>query len=370
MYYEQSLSQIVSEGSYVILFHVIAQTFSFSFIFSNNKSKPWCFIDGLNAKQKILLELLIPFIICLYILMLYSASKCCYHGKLVFPRGKRNINFGRIMIAMILLIVGNILSVLFKLLHCINITSSHSPPVHFYFAYEQCYGITWIISLICLIIIIASFSFIFTILRKMDPKERANKKNILSSFVSKYKPQFYYWEFIVLFRRIFIAMFSVYIDYPMFIFLFALTIICFIWIHNKCEPFIIQEANDLEEILLGCLVLIIVLQALSTMNNEVKSVIVSILIFLPFILAVYYIYTFIKKREYKYKSKESDDNNDESIEIKDSNEDISESDGDEIISEFIRRESRAETFEMDRLMNVNNDYQLMVLNESSKQIGN
>eukprot|EP01084_Bolivina_argentea_P037811 69926_1 len=79
----------------------------------------------------------------------------------------------------------------------------------FYFAYEQCYGRGWIICLIVLCIIIVLFTLIFVKLRNMKPLERADKTHILSSFVSKYKPQYYFWEYIIFMRRICIAMFSV-----------------------------------------------------------------------------------------------------------------------------------------------------------------
>lgn len=56
---------------------------------------------------------------------------------------QRKINFQRTIVAVILLLVGNILSVLFKLLHCQSVGDK---KYYLYFAYEQCFGRTWIIS--------------------------------------------------------------------------------------------------------------------------------------------------------------------------------------------------------------------------------
>ena len=39
--------------------------------------------------------------------------------------------------------------------------------------------------------------------------QRQERDNILSAFVTKYKPKFYYWEYIIFIRRICIAMYSV-----------------------------------------------------------------------------------------------------------------------------------------------------------------
>ena len=61
MYYEQGLSQILSQGSYMILFSISTQIFDLSI--TNNYGSAtsdhgWCFINGLNAKQKLLFNLL------------------------------------------------------------------------------------------------------------------------------------------------------------------------------------------------------------------------------------------------------------------------------------------------------------------------
>ena len=58
-----------------------------------------------------------------------------------------------------------ILSVLFKLLHCQKIGDK---TYHFYFAFEECDGFTWIISMILLIVIIFIFSMIFIKIKKND----------------------------------------------------------------------------------------------------------------------------------------------------------------------------------------------------------
>ena len=206
-----------------------------------------------------------------------------------------------------------------------------------------------------------AFSVIFVKLRKMDATDRENKDNIFSLFVSKYKPQFYYWEFVLFLRRVLVAMFSVYIYNQMLIFAFVAIIGIFLLIHFRCQPFIMQSANNLEAILLFGLILVIVLQGLEAVNDELKAVILSILIFLPFVLAIYFIYRFIKSDEYKQELVDRCDEDDieESEALLKLNEDISDSDGDEVIAEHMRHFSEASTVPMKRLLSVKSDYQLL-----------
>ena len=110
---------------------------------------------------------------------------------------------------MILLIIGKILQILFTLLNCSKVGNY---TVHFYFGYEKCYKITWFLSFISLILIIFTFIWFFIKLRKTNIIQRQNKDYILNQFISKYKPQFYYWEFIIFIRRIIIAMFAISVD--------------------------------------------------------------------------------------------------------------------------------------------------------------
>ena len=84
---------------------------------------------------------------------------------------------------MVLLLIGNVLSVLFKFMNCHQIEDE---AYHFYFADEQCYASTWWISLIVLLVIVLIFLTIFIILWRMNPSYRQEKGHVLSGFVSKY----------------------------------------------------------------------------------------------------------------------------------------------------------------------------------------
>ena len=102
-----------------------------------------------------MLNLITPIIIIITIFTLFLVSKCKKSGNITFCCSTRQINFKRAFIFVCLLLIGNILSVLFKLLHCQNIGDKWH---HFYFAFEECYGFTWMISMILLSVIIYIFN--------------------------------------------------------------------------------------------------------------------------------------------------------------------------------------------------------------------
>ena len=53
LHYGQAVSQILSEGSYTLLFSVCTNIFDLSITYSDDGNKGWCFINGLTAKRKI-----------------------------------------------------------------------------------------------------------------------------------------------------------------------------------------------------------------------------------------------------------------------------------------------------------------------------
>ena len=79
----------------------------------------------------------------------------------------------------------------------------------------------------------------------------------------KYKEEYYYWEYIIFIRRVSIAFYSVSVDDDSLTWIFIAVLIVFLSVQFQCKPFVIEVANDLESILLGCLLAIVAGQALS-----------------------------------------------------------------------------------------------------------
>eukprot|EP01083_Nonionella_stella_P075505 205307_1 len=300
LYYEQAVSQTLSGAgiSVPVLISSVAEIFNLSVSgFNTNARNPQCFMDGLNAKQKLLFNLSVPLIILISIAILYLTSIIFYHGSLKCL--ERKINFGRLFIGIFLVIIGNILSVLFQLLNCQTIGDNN---VHFYFGYEDCYGFTWMVSLVSLVIISLLFSFTFLKISRMNAAER-QKPNAFSDIVDKYKPQFYFWEFVLYTRRIVIAMFSVSVTGIVSKLMFIAILFVFVYVQQEYEPFITHEGNKMEIILLCCLIFVVVAQMASSYASQHSSLIIGIiscLIVFPFCLTIYFVVRFINKRISKF----------------------------------------------------------------------
>eukprot|EP01084_Bolivina_argentea_P152182 265507_1 len=294
LYYLQGIAQLLSTGTTTILFASFATIFNLSIISNSgsNDSEPWCFINGLTAWQKILMDLLVPIFVTLWILLLYSISLCISSPLQV---KNRKINFQKIFLASFLIIIGNILSVLLSLLNC-QIVGNKS--VHFYFGSVFCYQEIWILSFVSLFIILITFLFVFIKLWKMGHKQRADRTSSdwFSNIVNKYKPQFYGWEGILFIRRVIVALFSVCFIGLVSKFIFIIIMFLFLFVHYQCQPFIIHSANQLEFILLSCFIFIITTQLISTMEYVFINIMVSFFILFPFILLIFYIYQMIKLR--------------------------------------------------------------------------
>ena len=130
----------------------------------------------------------------------------------------------------------------------------------------------------------------------MTPSQRQAKSQLFGSFVSKYKPKYFYWEFIIFIRRICIAMFSVSVTNDNIKVLFFIIMTIFLCIQHQCEPFIIPAGNTMEWILLLCIMFIIALDLAFSVDPELKEYFTSFLIVFPSILFVYFMIEYRKRK--------------------------------------------------------------------------
>ena len=140
--------------------------------------------------------------------------------------------------------------------------------VHFYFGYDHCFDGIWWLALIGLIIVCLMFIAFSLLLYKMDDRQRQHEENILRPLTLAYKPQFYFWEFVILMRRLLIAFFAISFDsddvYPRFTLIIILCI--FLKIQIEYASFKIQEVNKLEFNLFLCIFIIIVIDSIYDVN--------------------------------------------------------------------------------------------------------
>eukprot|EP01084_Bolivina_argentea_P033839 62564_1 len=191
-YYQQALSQTLWPSTSHVNLYNIATFFDLSVEFNtaaDNSDDLWCFIDGLTTRGKILCGLITStMIFALFFIICSSISLC--QCKFECAR-KISINYTKALIIILLICVGHVFSVIFKLVNCQKIGTEWR---HFYFASEQCSVVTIICSGAALIIILLIFLVMFLKLRDLSPRERANNENSLNILCKYYKPQYYYWE--------------------------------------------------------------------------------------------------------------------------------------------------------------------------------
>ena len=163
------------------------------------------------------------------------------------------------------MIIMKILDTSFTLLNCVSVGDQQ---IHFYFAYEHCYGTTWFMTLFALIFIIFVVSMIFFKRSKMSVLDRQNSSGFAHVLVNKYKPQYYYWEYLLFIRRVIIALFCVSINdiASKCSFLFVLAL--FTHIQSSCNPFIIDQCDTLEHILLLLFIFITTLEIASAISSS------------------------------------------------------------------------------------------------------
>ena len=194
---------------------------------------------------------------------------------------------------MYLIVIGKILDVLFRIMNCVNVGNQR---VHFYFGHEYCYQISYWISLISLLVIVISFSLIFIKLRSTSVSQRILRHHPLNRFIYLFKPEYYYWEYILFIRRILIALFSVSVQDITMKFFFIGILLFFLYLQISTNPFIVEEGNKMEFILLMCLIFIQGTKISSAFDFTSINIVISFLIILPIPLFVYYVYFGFRRR--------------------------------------------------------------------------
>ena len=287
IYYQQSVSQILSASAetfwgaaFVAFFDFSVQQMSQN---ASTDSNDWCFIDGLHSRDKIILDLIAPAMICITMMMIFLISKFVVRKPISIKN--REVNFEAAGLAVFLLTTGRVLDTLFKMLSCKSIGPYY---VHFYFGYEECGGLTWIVSLIALLVIITSFGAIFFFGRKMSAEQRADENTFMYQLSSRFKPEFWYWEYIIFLRRLTVAFFAVGVSGDGYKLIFGLVMMMFIGLQWHLAPFLTPETNRAEFILLCAIPIVIMALMPSVEELPVSEYVMSMLVLLPIPLMAFF----------------------------------------------------------------------------------
>eukprot|EP01083_Nonionella_stella_P187699 690323_1 len=287
MYYYQSLAQVLSSRGLVTYLSPLLSVFNLSFDIStsNNSESGYCIIPYLSSMNEIIVSsITIPIFLMLNISII-SLIRCqCV-----------TVAF----LSVSLISIGAVLSLCFKLLTCI--TLSDHKIVHFYEGNVDCFSGYWITALLVIcVVIIPFFATIFIKIYKQSSVVRQSGDNVYRKFVKSYTKQYWFWEYVILLRRVFIALFtavqyvgikqnSSYISLTLAIVLFVFTLM-----QTGYTPFIYSRVNRLETICLCCLFAsFIAIHFISLQNDEFLSIFIGICILIPLLIFFYYIFKMV-----------------------------------------------------------------------------
>eukprot|EP01083_Nonionella_stella_P072915 196809_1 len=171
------------------------------FAMQRNKESGVCFLDGLNSINKELWYLYFPGCMFISIGIIGLIAKAT---KVEF----RQISWQDCW-SIFIIFIGNVMTTILKLLACTEIGSVY---VHFYAGYQECFDVVWFFALILFAVLIVLWMAVWFKLYRMDTTQRESRFSAFRTITKHYKPKFWYWETVLMSRRIILA-FMVTIEY-------------------------------------------------------------------------------------------------------------------------------------------------------------
>eukprot|EP01083_Nonionella_stella_P165690 551888_1 len=242
-----------------------------------------CFIEGLQSIDKELWYLFFPGSMFISLALLAWITKNI--SKLSF----RPISWQDFW-SIFIIFIGNMVTTILRLLACAEIGSVY---VHFYGAYHECFGAVWFFALLFFGVVIVSWIYVWFKLYRMSATQRESRFSPLRTMSKHYKPTFWYWESVLMSRRIFLA-FMVTIEYVSYdvtqYMLLAVLVFYLVW-HCRYYPFLYTRVNNMETICMLMLVLCLatVIFDFDDKYPDVVSVMMSFFVLVPIILFIIYL---------------------------------------------------------------------------------
>jgi len=195
-----------------------------------------------------------------------------------------------------LICVGQILSVLFKLLACRDIGNI---SVHYFFGSHECFQETWILSLVFLILVFFSFFVLFLWIwckrRSQDLSEEEEKTSAYYSAINSYRKEVWFWECVLFLRRTVLAFAFIVFDNTELKVCMGIALLIYSFIHVKFSPFRWKLENKLETYLIvATAICIFVDSTYSSPGRQYEqtvfsNVIISLLVLLPLVWYVCFV---------------------------------------------------------------------------------
>ena len=305
-YYEQGVAQILSTVSTASWTTALSGALDISTQQTasgvTSDDDEWCFINGLNAKYKIILDLIVPVMVCILMAMIFVISRCVFRTEIVIM-GKA-VNFEAAGLAVFLFIIGKVLDTLLKMMSCQSVGTQ---SVHFYFGFEDCYQATFFVSIFMLMFIALSFGAVFLFARKLTEQQRADPNRFINKLSKRFKPRYWYWEYVLFVRRLVIAHFAVGSSEMIEQLVFIVVMMMFIGIQWKLTPFLSTETNQAEYVLLCGLPIVITAKILSVLTEYAfPADFLSAMVLLPIPVMAFYVVRIVMKEHRRLQSEEKE----------------------------------------------------------------
>eukprot|EP01083_Nonionella_stella_P119246 356367_1 len=298
LYYEQALGSVMwpsFSSPYMAEIYTIASIFNLETSVLNTDSDAKCLFEGLTSKNKILLAFL-PWLL-IFVLLLVSYT---YVAMRFTPNRCKcgNANFSKAFVGLFIICVSQVLSILFKLLNCQRVGEL---LVHFYFGSEECFASwTMVVSFVCLSFVAVFFAAMFYIVyRYFTPEDRENPNFALNDFCKYYKPECYYWEWLVLLRRSLISAYAILYTWNWYPSILVSVLLVCLGLHHQHQPFRSEAANVAEYFALCGVIVVITIQTTTTSVGssvgDATLVVLSSFIVVPIIAVIGYIIGILKR---------------------------------------------------------------------------
>eukprot|EP01083_Nonionella_stella_P049915 132939_1 len=280
MYYYQGLSQILFtqnitpssefQTSLLTLFN-----FDISLFSANGSGKGICFIGAIHSGiYKLLISYTWYVFVAFNVLIIAFITRArCFNIKPYIRIGCINI---------ILMTAGPLLSNSFKILTCFKFIDDKY--YHFYDADIACYGtIWWLAGLIPIVVLCSSFILFWHTLYKQDAHQKSNEHNPYRALTKRFKPNMWYWEFVLFFRRFSIAALTSFYGVADVVtsIILASFIVFLLALQTKFYPFKHERADQMESICLFGIVAIIIALIVMEDDSTYISLYLSFLILVP-----------------------------------------------------------------------------------------
>eukprot|EP01083_Nonionella_stella_P189601 701462_1 len=287
LYYYQALSFVTIQNGLFFYLSPLVHILSLDLFESNNSDGSGvCFITRLTSLNKELLFLFFPFCMFIAIALLAAINLCIRSICKRKNCGFLNPGANGVMKIFIIL-VGNIISTMLKILACSYVDGEY---VHFYSGDEACFGPFWWFAFACVFVIVIFWIVVWFKLYKTKEEERGSRSATLRAVTKNYKHNEWYWEFVLLSRRIIISVMVTiqYIEYDVIQYLLLCIVFLYSVAHCLYYPFTYNRANRMETL---CLFFLFV--ALTTTIFEFHlehpkyiSIVMSLIVVAPLVVLI------------------------------------------------------------------------------------